>query len=290
MNRQRGFTLVELLVVIAIIGVLIALLLPAVQQAREAARRSQCSNNLKQIGLALHNYHDTFGSFPSAWIQVGSSRYHGWGALILPFMEQGNIHENLAPDFGNSRSANTEDKAGAIISGYLCPSSSLTERSDAGHGRSNYQCSKGGAYQNNDKGGMFWDNSDVSFRDVTDGTSHTIMVGENEGHSNPGDAGLPVWAQPNKNNLAGRQSLHSYGNRYEHIINAYLDAGQCTGKCDAGFSSRHPGGAQFVFADASVHFLPETIEIGTRDWDDSPDGTWIQLLIRNDGQVIDSDY
>ena len=152
---KRGFTLVELLVVIAIIGVLIALLLPAVQQAREAARRSQCSNNLKQIGLAMHNYHDTFGSFPSAWIQVGSSRYHAWSALILPFMEQGNIHDKLSPDFGNSRSANTEDKAGAIIDTYRCPSSTLPERSTAGHGTNNYQCNKGGAYQNGDKGGLF---------------------------------------------------------------------------------------------------------------------------------------
>src|SRR5690606_1821609 len=103
---RRGFTLIELLVVIAIIAVLIALLLPAVQQAREAARRSQCQNNLKQLGLALHNYHDTYARFPSAvfWTDVDgdgqADRDEGhwaWGAAILPFIEQGNLADRMQP-------------------------------------------------------------------------------------------------------------------------------------------------------------------------------------------------
>ncbi len=93
-TSRRGFTLIELLVVIAIIAVLIALLLPAVQQAREAARRTQCKNNLKQIGLAMHNYHDTYNYFPMGWMfdqRPSIPNAHGWGVMVLPFLEQGNL-------------------------------------------------------------------------------------------------------------------------------------------------------------------------------------------------------
>ena len=134
---RRGFTLIELLVVIAIIAVLIALLLPAVQQAREAARRSQCQNNLKQVGLALHNYHDIHNQFPMAFIRasdVARTEGWGWGAMILPQLEQGNLYDTL----GVSRYRLTDVLAGmkpdlatvaqrtAIfqtrLSVYICPS------------------------------------------------------------------------------------------------------------------------------------------------------------------------
>src|SRR5262245_16793706 len=136
-RHARGFTLIELLVVIAIIGVLIALLLPAVQAAREAARRIQCTNNLKQIGLALHNYHDRFGTFPLGGVNDRSDSFGGWGgsanaltwrALILPEMELGNVYHALNLNITLSvRSGNPDPAAGYTVwvttmDVWLCPS------------------------------------------------------------------------------------------------------------------------------------------------------------------------
>ena len=125
---RRGFTLIELLVVIAIIAILIALLLPAVQQAREAARRSVCQNNLKQIGLALHNYHDVHRTFPPGWIGVESGVVNfegesgfGWGAFILPYVDQAPLYQSF--DFDESMvHAMNLSKLKQTLSVYLCPS------------------------------------------------------------------------------------------------------------------------------------------------------------------------
>lgn len=128
--QRRGFTLIELLVVISIIAILIALLLPAVQQAREAARRTQCKNNLKQIGLALHNYHDVARAFPPGWIAVddtGSPSAHegtsgvGWAAMILPYLEQGNIYSQFNASLPLTDPANAAFLRNQIP-GYKCPS------------------------------------------------------------------------------------------------------------------------------------------------------------------------
>ncbi|MGD9126322.1 MAG: DUF1559 domain-containing protein, partial [Planctomycetia bacterium] len=132
-----GFTLVELLVVIAIIGILIALLLPAIQAAREAARRMQCSNNLKQIGLAFENYHGAHSCYPSAYIvQAGGVNFNSgthdagpgwaWGTLLLPFMEQNPLYEQIDFDYPCWH-ANNEAVAKTPVSGFLCPSASGTE-------------------------------------------------------------------------------------------------------------------------------------------------------------------
>jgi len=131
-NRCGGFTLVELLVVIAIIGVLVALLLPAVQAAREAARRSSCSNNLKQIGLGLHNYHDTILSFPPGWIDhpTTNAEQWGWSALMLPYIEQGPLYDKLGVSRGSLQERMTVDGANVYpatrtpLKVFICPSDS----------------------------------------------------------------------------------------------------------------------------------------------------------------------
>src|SRR6187401_2658539 len=113
---RRGFTLIELLVVIAIIAILIALLLPAVQQAREAARRSQCKNNLKQIGIALHNYHDTFNALPPGWVQT--NRW-GWGTMVLPGLDQAPLYNSLSSFAGTTAAGTATTGFSAVMSSFV---------------------------------------------------------------------------------------------------------------------------------------------------------------------------
>ncbi|VAX42649.1 hypothetical protein-transmembrane region and signal peptide prediction, partial [hydrothermal vent metagenome] len=199
MKNRKGFTLIELLVVIAIIAILIALLLPAVQQAREAARRSACKNNMKQIGLALHNYHDTHRVFPPGVIvrPEGTTNIHnrlGWGTMILPFMDQaplyalvGTVTNGFKTDW---RIGNTTGKTGRIIESevilpaFLCPSDLVGVTGDysLSDGGSSYKASSATSTPNLISGdvckGAFCDNTDTRIRDFTDGTSNTIIVGE----------------------------------------------------------------------------------------------------------------
>lgn len=187
--RKSGFTLVELLVVIAIIGVLIALLLPAVQQAREAARRMQCSNNLKQLGLALHNYHDTYGSFVPRATGTTSGSTQNNGRLnglipLLPFVEQSAMFDRIAagdaskPPYGG----NTWESWGpwnVCPEMYRCPSDNY---SGSLTNHFNYRFSLGDSMGNTINAtkvrGLFAKRDGSSFRDITDGTSNTIAMSE----------------------------------------------------------------------------------------------------------------
>jgi prepilin-type N-terminal cleavage/methylation domain-containing protein len=152
-SRRKAFTLIELLVVIAIIAVLIALLLPAVQQAREAARRTQCKNNLKQLGLALHNYHDTSNAFPPGWIGISTGAYSGfgWNSMLLPYIDQGPLYNNLSqggiPNMLTGLAANTTPTVkttDSVLGALRCPSdagpptATTITNTSIQFGRSNY--------------------------------------------------------------------------------------------------------------------------------------------------------
>lgn len=181
--KRRGFTLIELLVVIAIIAVLIALLLPAIQQAREAARRAQCNNNLKQLGLALANYESAYGMFPPGVIGQNNGPTtlghvaQGWDswsglAMLLPFIDQQQIYDQANFIFHNHEIVNTTCR-NATIAGFLCPSESYRRNSS-----SNYRLSRGLGFNWNAPGGMFYRLGHVGISQISDGTSNTIAIGE----------------------------------------------------------------------------------------------------------------
>ncbi|MEW4565061.1 DUF1559 domain-containing protein [Bremerella sp. JC770] len=289
LQKPRGFTLVELLVVIAIIGVLIALLLPAVQQAREAARRMTCSNQLKQIGIALHNYHDTFGKLPPG---IVTSNQTCWLTHILPQIEQSALYDQIDAvggfdepweDIAEMTTTGSPPLAKTVIDGYICPSDTGdglnnrlgTPSDDETFGKSNY-IGVFTAYHNptnptatngsggTDRDATFMDNSKTKFKDITDGLSNTIIVAE-RGEFKSGPAGS-LWIGYH-NDFAGaitgsntekfqvRLRMERSSNDTHYNIN---------GTSVYNPSSNHPGGAQFLRGDASVVFLPETINLRTQ--------------------------
>ena len=186
MRYRRGFTLIELLVVIAIIAVLVALLLPAVQQAREAARRSACKNNLKQVGLALHNYHDTHNTLPGN--PVSSNRDSSWAAwsglgMILPFLDQAPLYNRADFSRGGRNGPANGPVSRAVIPALLCPSDPGSgARYSTNSGPCSYALSSGPVTDwsvgNRPKAGIFTYRSSTRFNFIKDGTSNTIMASE----------------------------------------------------------------------------------------------------------------
>ena len=322
---QRGFTLIELLVVIAIIAILIALLLPAVQQAREAARRTQCRNNLKQIGLALHNYHDVYDTLPPGVVHktgnqnVAALGSYGWGTFILPQLEQTTLFDAMQANGVDLDQLlrNTSNPVAQACPSRPCRSTAArrTRRrisTTAANGTSlippssgttvhlataNYVgiCGTRWSTPENwivnrvDPYGTFWGDSRVKFRDVTDGLSNTMIVGERDWELG--------WAA----NWIGQRNYTGTGIWGMRQNLAILDVKindpvlQPNGNpaVSRGFSSRHTGGAHFLLGDGSVRFISENIHFNTTGQNQPAPpntlGLFQRLGRRNDNLVV-SEY
>lgn len=322
-SSSKAFTLIELLVVIAIIAILIGLLLPAVQKVREAASRLKCSNNLKQIGLAIQNYHDVFQSFPPGGGGVVNptpiSPIHGWGLYILPQLEQENLFRqydwtrNWYNTAVNTSGVSNQQVVQNKISAFQCPSTPrggalttypikayLPAIINASSGPSDYSpfvdiqmnlitwlqqnnLITAGTFNNTNRFGVLQDSKPHRFGELIDGSSNTVMVGE--------DAGRPDVYQLGKK-TSGVNACAGWGDR-ENVIalnGIRLDPTSGTGFAWNGpvcvnavngneIYAFHTGGANTLFADGRVAFLTSNLKIVTL----------CQLISFNDGQVV-GDY
>jgi prepilin-type N-terminal cleavage/methylation domain-containing protein len=303
-KRRTGFTLIELLVVIAIIGVLAALLLPAVQQSREAARRMSCKNNLKQIGLAMQNYQDAHKVFPPGYLSgqiyvdgaTDTSPGWGWATCILPFVEGGTLYSaaNLSVPIQDPQNATVIQ---GIVPTFLCPSdivepAPFTVPDAFGNPVALAAPTSFAACCGNDDSdttdetgnGIFYRNSSTSPADITDGLSTTIMVGEKAWSNANG-----IWPGAMSGAVLLRGSLNPCAPNvpgitnpastlvlsHAHLNNALADPDGGAGLDD--FSSQHVVGSNFVFADGSVHFI-HNIAANNPDESYSGDGLAFQAL------------
>ena len=283
MNASRrvraGFTVIELLVVIVIIGVLVALLLPAVQAARQAGRRIMCSNNLRQLGLALHHYHDTHRILPPGSIVAANSALRtngwGWGAQILPYLEQGPLFNSLNMLMCTTDSPNLTALRQSL-SVFICPSDPAPSTIPVNAltlATGNYVGSAGSRGLGGP--GVLYEMSTVDFGQITDGLSRTFLAGERLNQSSPNTGNFTSGWYGQLASQAG-----NLPNSIAHLevigfvpINMSLNFPQC-------FSSRHPQGAQFLLCDGSAHFVSQTVNVGV----------FQALGTMNGGETIDADF
>jgi len=306
--RARGFTLIELLVVIAIIAILVALLLPAVQQAREASRRSACKNNLKQIGLALHNYHDVYSVFPPGWVGIGTnwsteSNYCStnldeggapWTVHILPMLEQAGLFNlfDLNRRFSDAGIVVPTPNRDHVIplSVYKCPSDPLNSMFPL---RLNYVGIQGARFNtavdtlcHNGNGrltirtGTLFVNSSIRMRDLSDGSSNTMIVGESRYFPSKSDAPYRSWATSGKMGGSGGIITAAVAHLQINIYDTYdpppTGIASHIAPVSRALSSTHTGGCHVALGDGSVRFLNENMDLSTH---------W-QLAHRSDGKVL----
>jgi prepilin-type N-terminal cleavage/methylation domain-containing protein/prepilin-type processing-associated H-X9-DG protein len=286
---RRGFTLVELLVVIAIIGVLVALLLPAIQAAREAARGSQCKNNLKQLGIALHNYHDCVGRLPPGWLANKPEGVPGWGwsSFLLPYLEQRNLDDMIKRHLPIADAANQQQRETSVAS-LLCGSDphpkifTIFGGADSGDeeeafatnidsgtplfrmARSNYVGVFGVSEIEELPAageGAFFFLSRTRFAEITDGLSNTLVVGERYAKQ-----GNSVWAGVVEGANEAMVRVVGIGDHVPNDPHHHFDD----------FASYHPGGVHFLYGDGSVQRINNQIDLSV----------YQALCTRNGGEAI----
>ena len=296
--REAGFTLVELLVVIAIIGVLLALLLPAVQAAREASRRTDCANKLKQMGVAIQNYHSQFGSFPPGARKHQVERELGlsWRVYVLPFLELQTTYDEINPT-PEGGATSTEPRF-QTIDAFVCPSADPSE-AGANIWKAAHYAGVSGANTNDeildledvvcgdiDLNGVFFPESHTPVGEITDGTSNTFAIGERIYVFRDWLSGS-TWRDGSPMRICTGSSKNVH-----FPINADPERfGYFAGDFDAPpgakrtmllnelqFASEHPGGAPFCYADGSVHFEQDAIDF-----------TLLQAMATIDGGELSSD-
>lgn len=273
MRLRTAFTLVELLVVIAIIGILIALLLPAVQAAREAARRTACQNNLKQLGLALHNYHDILRVLPPGWTAFASPGVPdpegdpgwGWASFLLPFAEQDNVAQQISPSVSILAAQHAAPRV-LPLELFLCPSDLNPRRTfvlDDASGsplltlaKSNYvgvfgtteleDCQGMGPGALCQGNGVFFHNSQVTLGQVTDGLSNTLFVGERSSR-----LGFSTWVGAVRGGDEAIARVLGVTDHQPNHPSAHFED----------FNSEHPLGANFLRGDGSVRMLNDTLDL-----------------------------
>ena len=309
-SQQKGFTLIELLVVIAIIGVLIGLLLPAVQKVRESAARLQCTNNLKQIGLAMMNYESTYNRFPAGYLDnMTTNRPNsaatsnpdpitgwGWGTLILPYIEQESLYKsiNINSIAMNNTYAGTIAFRKTVIKGFLCTSddTGLNTFTISGTG-GNFELAKSSYAGVNGQAeladfdtafglGMLLRGRGVSIAEVTDGLSNTLFVGERSSKSAKQAvgtlSGVCTWvgALPGGDLDGETPALYILGWTGNPSSPAKPNMPEPDGSFHPeSFTSKHSGGVNFLFGDGSVKFIIDSI-----------DGqTWVKLGTRQGGET-----